>query len=447
MYKRQALNGQHSDLKQFETSHTSLLSRLVHLMRQLFKTVNLFAESYPYRADNELFTEKLCFNFHKQLDMSIRHYLDCLSLAAQISGCFGVNSYLLAQLSDLDDIKARGSQLLTRCDEFFQTDPATARETGDGKHLAGSEPKRATESTGDGYFGKGQAKIVNVIRTSRTTLIGGKKTKINVSNPNKKSAKKVIAVKQKAFDTISDSKPKQVARLFPNKSTAKPNVDKLAKKTMATTNQQRAESRAQQQRCQPVGKPRRVHSLESLNRNRVSTARSSANSKEHLLRLSDSYLNQSHLNANNSFELNNFYSPAFKHLSSPKLSKIGYSRSKSRSKSPAAPRSRSARSLSNERKSAAAAASRKVNFRNDDYDTLSLKSLSLRLKQESDLEDMRERYDLRSKFKMNSMENLSDEIRQQNSPKKSNLLFAYNGQPKTYNILKRLDVLKVNSLL
>ncbi len=56
----------------------SVLKRIIHTMGLVVKTVQVFADSYPYRPDEGEITEKLCLHFFKQLQSSMQNFSECI---------------------------------------------------------------------------------------------------------------------------------------------------------------------------------------------------------------------------------------------------------------------------------------------------------------------------------------------------------------------------------
>jgi len=56
----------------------SVLKRIIHTMGLVVKTVQVFADSYPYRPDEGEITEKLCVHFFKQLQSSMQNFSECI---------------------------------------------------------------------------------------------------------------------------------------------------------------------------------------------------------------------------------------------------------------------------------------------------------------------------------------------------------------------------------
>lgn len=52
--------------------------RLCHTMRLVNKSIHAFADFYPYRPDNDLKSEKLCFHFYKQVHSCVDNFSQCI---------------------------------------------------------------------------------------------------------------------------------------------------------------------------------------------------------------------------------------------------------------------------------------------------------------------------------------------------------------------------------
>lgn len=85
-------------------------ARLTHTMRQVIKTINIFADLYPYRPDNDLSTEKLCNCFYKQLQLSIENFNQCLLLISNQSNDFTTSNLTIEKLNNL----------LLNCNHLFE---------------------------------------------------------------------------------------------------------------------------------------------------------------------------------------------------------------------------------------------------------------------------------------------------------------------------------------
>ena len=244
----------------------------------------------------------------------------------------------------------------------------------------------------------------------------------------------------------------QTARLFPNKRTAKPDINKLASKVQPIVRS--ITNSASRERLAP---PHRSLSLDRLNESIRSLQSQNKCVKHQLMRLSDSNLNRSHFSPSHSIELNTFKSPAFKHFLSPKMNRGSpiLRPCRSASTSPARHQNAGPRTSSaNDGRSISPILKPRVRSRSSDHlnDSLSDQLFRLRLKQESELEDLRARYKMeKQKLASKSLNKYfnpySNEAIHQyqlpSRPRQGNLLFAYDGAPKTTNLYTRLTMLRV----
>lgn len=169
----------------------SSIQRLIHTTRQIIKLIVSFGEIYPYRQDKDLISEKLCLQFYKQLNRSVKNFIDCLSV-------------------DENFISTQLNQLIHDCDRYFMDDPADDRtECVEKKSKIDSfEPKN-----------KKTNQVLNVVRVSRNIPKVQKEIDVNVV-----SSKRVFNKKKPKTQTsnirfeISPPRPKTDKPLFENVS-------------------------------------------------------------------------------------------------------------------------------------------------------------------------------------------------------------------------------------
>ena len=137
------------------------VARLAHTMRQVNKLTGVFADFYPYRPDNNLISEKLCFHFYKQLHASIEKFseqINFIPIDTAISVSDRLNSMMLS------------------CDSYF-SEFNQANHDIDSQHTVESKSNKQPSAN--------KANILNVIRTARTGLTGS--SKIGTSMQPKKN--------------------------------------------------------------------------------------------------------------------------------------------------------------------------------------------------------------------------------------------------------------------
>lgn len=54
------------------------VGRLCHTMRLVNKSIHSFADIYPYRADNNPRSDRLCFHFYKQVHSCVENFNRCI---------------------------------------------------------------------------------------------------------------------------------------------------------------------------------------------------------------------------------------------------------------------------------------------------------------------------------------------------------------------------------
>ena len=91
----------------------AILTRVVHTMRQVIKTINVFADSFPYRPLNDSLTDKLCVHFYKQLNLSIDSFTECIVKLNELTHQFNHVEFESKSVVD------RLSSLLLNCNHHF----------------------------------------------------------------------------------------------------------------------------------------------------------------------------------------------------------------------------------------------------------------------------------------------------------------------------------------
>ena len=126
----------------------AILTRVVHTMRQVIKTINTFADSFPYRPLNDSLTDKLCAHFYKQLNLSIESFTECIMKLTEATG-------ITQQFSQCVEFESktvvdRLSYLLMNCNQHFldtnladidvQVKPVKRQESVDKKIIQSKTP-------------------------------------------------------------------------------------------------------------------------------------------------------------------------------------------------------------------------------------------------------------------------------------------------------------------
>ncbi|CAF0890421.1 unnamed protein product [Brachionus calyciflorus] len=259
-----------------QKKESNISQRLVHTIRQVIKLINSFSDIYPYRQDNNLTSEKLCFQFYKHLNLSIRNFCEYLNQS---------------------DYVGKFEDLIKKCDEFFKKDPSEKMEVKEGKNMSDDKDSKSKKSN----------QVLNVVRVSRSSAKKPLDEPIQVV-----SSKRVYDKKKPKTQTsnirfeISPPRPKnkpsyenktiKTGKMYPNKARSKIDLRPQNDLDLIPTKEKIDQKPLQR-------------SFEQLN----------------------STLNELDLN-------DQIYKPAFRHLSSPKLSKVDFNKQKSISRS----RSRSA---------------------------------------------------------------------------------------------------------
>lgn len=110
-------------------------------MRQIIKLIVSFGEIYPYRQDKNVISEKLCAQFYKHLNSSIKNFTDCLTIQEQ--------NYI-PQLNNL----------IQKCNDFFVINEEKAKPDSADNNL--SKENKQSKS-------KNVNQVFNVVRVSRNT--------------------------------------------------------------------------------------------------------------------------------------------------------------------------------------------------------------------------------------------------------------------------------------
>ena len=198
-----------TQLAQSKTNPASLATRVTHTMRQLVKALSQFTEAYPYRADEDIFTDKLCFNFYKQLNLSVKNYAAILGLMKKSANHLQLNH------DAFEDVGERVSSILDRCDVHFVNAPALNSAAQD--QPAGSSTFNTKESSrnpkSDGYFSKIEANRPNALNVIRTSSKLAPKSGVMglVKSTRKRTSVKLLVKKRpnKAVIVPSSSKASQ----------------------------------------------------------------------------------------------------------------------------------------------------------------------------------------------------------------------------------------------
>lgn len=139
-----------------DKSMTSVHQRLIHTIRQIIKLIVSFGEIYPYRQDKNVISEKLCTQFYKHLNMSIKNFIDCLTNYEQ--------SYII-QLNNL----------IQSCDKYFPKNEEKS-QTEQGASNVGKQSKQSSNTT------KSTNQVFNVVRVSRGSLEQNNNEVVKVSS-------------------------------------------------------------------------------------------------------------------------------------------------------------------------------------------------------------------------------------------------------------------------
>lgn len=135
------------------TSTISPLARLVHTMRQVNKSIYAFADFYPYRPDNHVQSEKLCFHFYKQVHSCVESFNQCI----------------LNALTSSNGVAQRLTTLLISCDQYFGEFRQIEQDDVDSKALVKYVPPHSESSiTHTKKSNDGGSKIFNIVRVPRT---------------------------------------------------------------------------------------------------------------------------------------------------------------------------------------------------------------------------------------------------------------------------------------
>ncbi len=172
------LNGQsHQASNEIKSSSITPLARLVHTMRQVNKLTGVFAEFYPYRPDNNLTSEKLCFHFYKQLHASIQSFGEQLHFVP---------------VDGMSSVSGRLESLLLNCDKYFSDYNQHLDEQTASKNKAQTQKQASNKSN----------QVLNVIRTPRTNNNGNTTSSAPVNKVHPKIGKSVQAKKKSSGVSI-----------------------------------------------------------------------------------------------------------------------------------------------------------------------------------------------------------------------------------------------------
>lgn len=176
------------------------ITRLIHTMRQVIKLNISFADLYPYRADNDATSEKLCFQFYKHLNACIDSFSNCIGNIAAHQLDTLVHEF---NTQIVNSMKARLSDLLTNCDQYFKEFSQVEVDSKNlVKYLPGSNAR-------DVVKGKKSNSVINVVRLPRTVPSAdsnSKTSKTSVGNFSIVPAASVLTT-----NTIFDEKKNQFA--------------------------------------------------------------------------------------------------------------------------------------------------------------------------------------------------------------------------------------------
>lgn len=125
-------------------------------MRQIIKLIVSFGEIYPYRQDKSVISEKLCTQFYKNLNLSIKNFIDCLTNYEQ--------SYII-QLNNL----------IQNCDKYFPKN----EEKNQSEQMASNVGKESKQSSN---MTKNTNQVFNVVRVSRSSLEKNNNDVVKVSS-------------------------------------------------------------------------------------------------------------------------------------------------------------------------------------------------------------------------------------------------------------------------
>ncbi|RNA29862.1 hypothetical protein BpHYR1_029459 [Brachionus plicatilis] len=269
---------------------SSTYQRLIHTMRQIVKLIISFEEIYPYRQDKNAISEKLCAQFYKHLNMSIKNFADCLTNCE--------HNYVI-QLKNL----------IENCDQFF-----TKNEEKSQPELVENNVAKENKQSKN----KNANQVYNVVRVSRSSQAKNNTELAKVSS-------KRIFDKKKPKNQFSNvrfeispprSRPKQ---LFQNK--------KIKTAKLFPSNRALSQSKSQLDLdLIPIKETNNTKVETKIEHKPNEDLSSSLNELEILSKSNDQ-----------------IFKPAFVHSSSPKLAKIKPILSRSVSRS----RSRSAEKLNN----------------------------------------------------------------------------------------------------
>ena len=187
------LNSQSHQQSNEKSSSITPLARLAHTMRQVNKLTGVFAEFYPYRPDNNLTSEKLCFHFYKQLHASIQSFGEQLHFIP-LDGMGGVSQKL--------------EILLLNCDKYFSDYNQQLEEQTVNKNKNQPQKQQSNKSN----------QVLNVIRTPRTNSSVAITTNASTTSTVKvppKIVKNVKAKKKSGISIVSASAIVQGKKILP----------------------------------------------------------------------------------------------------------------------------------------------------------------------------------------------------------------------------------------
>ena len=270
MYNLQNQMSRFSTMYAKETTdkkRTDVLKRIIHTMKQVVKTTQVFGEAYPYRPDDGQITEKLCAHFYKQLHSSVANFSNCVNELTN---------------SDIQpgDITYKLTNLLLSCDTYFINEP--------------TEPKQPTKPQKPQQQQHQQPKksALKVIRTSR--LPGSSK-------------KPITGVIKKTIKPI-------------NKKTASIKTKNLVQKPQgAAFNISFSPTRKPQQQQQPQNK---AYEQKTIKTARLFPSKLPSKSASNLTQFRSRSQSAERINHSRNSLNNSVLSDSFKHLSSPTVSTL-----------------------------------------------------------------------------------------------------------------------------
>ena len=183
-FKVQLGNNQDPPSKPTSKASITPVGRLVHAMRQVNKTILIFAQYYPYRSDNDLSAEKLCNHFYKQLHSSIGNFIDCLTKITLVK-FESIKTDFNLEMSTF--VSQRLNNLLLNCDNYF---------TESNEVEANSNKKNVTNDLSTKTnLNKQKNKVLKVARTPRissASAVEFSSIKNDKIKPSKKSYEDLV---------------------------------------------------------------------------------------------------------------------------------------------------------------------------------------------------------------------------------------------------------------